>query len=314
MRRGMRWRAAGLAAGAGLLILGCVSSVAPTSSEKAVAVTPLPVFTKVPAPAVEPTQTAQVTAPVVMIEPVTFTIVYDNNAYDMALRTDWGFACVVETGEVTVLFDTGGDGTILLDNMEKLGFDPQAVDVVVLSHIHGDHTGGLRGLLDTGARPVVYVPASFPASFKDDVRSLTDLVEVTDPVEVLPGVHTTGEVGSRIVEQALVVETGAGLVVVTGCAHPGVAEMVRRSTSLTAGRSKSAVGGEVRLVMGGFHLGDAGRTQIEAIIADFRELGVQQVAPCHCTGDLARQMFAEAYGDDCTLPGVGYVFVVGQAE
>jgi len=306
MRRGMRWRAAGLAAGAGLLILGCVSSVAPTSSEKAVAVTPLPVFTKVPAPAVEPTQTAQVTAPVVMIEPVTFTIVYDNNAYDMALRTDWGFACVVETGEVTVLFDTGGDGTILLDNMEKLGFDPQAVDVVVLSHIHGDHTGGLRGLLDTGARPVVYVPASFPASFKDDVRSLTDLVEVTDPVEVLPGVHTTGEVGSRIVEQALVVETGAGLVVVTGCAHPGVAEMVRRS--------KSAVGGEVRLVMGGFHLGGADSTQIEAIIADFRELGVQQVAPCHCTGDLARQMFAEAYGDDCTLPGVGYVFVVGQAE
>jgi 7,8-dihydropterin-6-yl-methyl-4-(beta-D-ribofuranosyl)aminobenzene 5'-phosphate synthase len=310
MQREMRWRAAGLAVGVGLLILGCVSSVAPTSSEKAVAVTPLPVFTKVPAPVVEPTHTAlataPATAPVEVIKPVTFTIVYDNNAHDMALRTDWGFACVVETGEATVLFDTGGSGTILLDNMEKLGFDPQVIDVVVLSHIHGDHTGGLRGLLDTGARPGVYVPASFPASFKDDVLSLTDLVEVTDPVEILSGVHTTGEVGSRIVEQALVVETGAGLVVVTGCAHPGVAEMVRRS--------KAAVGGEVRLVMGGFHLGSAGRTQIEAIIADFRELGVQQVAPCHCTGDLARQMFAEAYGDDCTLAGVGYVFVVGEAE
>lgn len=292
---------------AGLLVLGCgVSSVAPTGSGKAVAVTMAPVSTEVSTLGVEPTYAAQATALVEVIGPVTFTIVYDNNTYVPSLRTDWGFSCVVETGDAVVLFDTGGNGTILLDNMEELGFDPQVIDAVVLSHIHGDHTGGLKGLLDTGARPVVYVPASFPESFKAPVRVQTELVEATDPVEVLPGVHTTGEVGSSIVEQALVVETGAGLVVVTGCAHPGVVEMVRRA--------KAAVGGEVRLVMGGFHLGGAGRDQIEAIIADFRELGVQQVAPCHCTGDLARQMFAEAYVDDCTLAGVGQQFVIAPSQ
>jgi 7,8-dihydropterin-6-yl-methyl-4-(beta-D-ribofuranosyl)aminobenzene 5'-phosphate synthase len=308
MRRRVRWRAVGLAVSVGLLLLGCVSSAAPTSSEKAVTVTPVPMpaHTEVPAPAIEPTWTARAAAPVEVIEPVTFTIVYDNNIYNPALQTDWGFACLVETGEATVLFDTGGKGTILLDNMGELGFDPQAIDVVVLSHIHGDHTGGLRGLLDTGIRPVVYVPASFPASFKDGVRAVTDVVEVTGPVEILPGVHTTGEVGSGIIEQALVVETGADLVVVTGCAHPGVVEMVRQA--------KEAVAGEVRLVMGGFHLGDAARAQIEAIIIDLRKLGVQRVAPSHCTGDRARQMFAEAYGDDCTLSGVGQVFVVGGTE
>jgi len=304
MRRGMRWRAAGLAVSAGLLVLGCVSSAAPTSSERAVAVTMVPVHTEVPVPtpAGEPSQAPSTAVPVEVIEPVTFTIVYDNNSYNPSLRTDWGFSCVVETGEAMVLFDTGGNGTILLDNMEKLGFDPQEIDVVVLSHIHGDHTGGLKGLLDAGARSVVYVPASFPESFKAPVRAQTELVEVTDPVEVLPGVHTTGEVGSSIVEQALVVETGAGLVVVTGCAHPGVVEMVRRA--------KEVVDGDVALVMGGFHLGGANSARLEAIIADFRELGVQQVAPCHCTGDLARQMFAEAYGDDCTLAGVGQQFVI----
>jgi 7,8-dihydropterin-6-yl-methyl-4-(beta-D-ribofuranosyl)aminobenzene 5'-phosphate synthase len=321
MRHKMRWRAVGLAVSVGLLVLGCVSSLAPTGSEKAVTVTrapvdteaptPMPVHTEVPAPAVEPTWTTGAAAPVEVIEPVTFTIVYDNvasgnSAYNPALQTDWGFACLVETGEAKVVFDTGGKGTILLDNMTELGFDPQVIDVVVLSHIHGDHTGGLGGLLDTGARPVVYVPASFPASLKDDVRAVTDLGEVTDSMEILPGVHTTGEVGSGIVEQALVVETGAGLVIVTGCAHPGIVEMVRRA--------KEAVAGEVRLVMGGFHLGDAGRARIEAIIADFRELGVQRVAPSHCTGDRARQMFAEAYGDDCTLSGVGQMFVVGGTE
>jgi 7,8-dihydropterin-6-yl-methyl-4-(beta-D-ribofuranosyl)aminobenzene 5'-phosphate synthase len=236
---------------------------------------------------------------------VKFAIVYDNNiyagawGYDSALRTAWGFSCWVETSEATVLFDAGGDGPTLLGNMARIGLDPRAIDAVVLSHIHGDHTGGLSGLLDTGVRPVVYVPASFPASFKADVRDRTDVVEVTAPVEILPGVHTTGEVGSSIVEQALVVETGNGLVVITGCAHPGVVEMVRRA--------QEAVEGEVALVMGGFHLGSAGQDEIGGIIADFRQLGVRQVAPCHCTGDQARQMFADAFGVDCILAGVGYV-------
>ena len=199
---------------------------------------------------------------------------------------------------------------MLLSNMTQLGFDPQAIDAVVLSHIHSDHTGGLAGLLDAGARtsassvepPVVYVPAAFPASFKADVRARTDLVEVTGPVEILAGVYTTGEVGSGIVEQALVVETEGGMVVVTGCAHPGVVEMVRRA--------KEAVRGEVVLVIGGFHLRSASRDRIEGIIADLRQLGVQKVAPCHCTGDRARQMFADAFGDDCVLAGVGCTITI----
>ena len=234
---------------------------------------------------------------------MTFTIVYDNNAragargHDPTLQTAWGFACWIETGDATLLFDTGGDSPTLLGNMATLGLDPQAIDVVVLSHIHGDHTGGLAGLLDTGIRPTVYVPAAFPASFKDGVRARTDLVEVTGPLEILPGVHTTGELGSSIVEQALVVETEAGLVVVTGCAHPGVVEMVRRA--------QGAVGGEVALVMGGFHLGGASAAEIATIVEDFQQLGVQGVAPCHCSGDVARALFEQAYGEDFISAGVG---------
>lgn len=305
-----------------LLAVGCWAQVEATASATSPPA-PTPAVTPTMKPTVLPTTEPVVTlvpeatseeVPVEAMEMVTFTILYDNNAYDPALRTDWGFACMVETGEATVLFDTGGNGTILMGNMAELGFDPQAIDVVVLSHIHGDHIGGLAALLDTGTRPAVYAPAAFPASFKADVRARTDLVEVTDPIEILPGVYTTGEVGARIVEQALVVDTREGLVVITGCAHPGVVQMVRRSTSLTAGRAKEAVEGEVMLVMGGFHLGDASRSQVESIIADLRQLGVQRVAPCHCTGDLARQMFADAFGVDCTLAGVGQVFVVGRRE
>jgi 7,8-dihydropterin-6-yl-methyl-4-(beta-D-ribofuranosyl)aminobenzene 5'-phosphate synthase len=235
-----------------------------------------------------------------------FTIVYDNNAHDPALRAAWGFACLVETREATMLFDTGGDGPTLLGNMAKLDLDPQAIDIVMLSHAHGDHTGGLSALLDAGARPTVYVPAAFPVSFKGPVRARTDLVEVVGPTEICPGVHSTGQVGSGIVEQALAIETREAVVVVTGCAHPGVVEMVRRAREVT--------GGEVALVMGGFHLGGASRGQIERVIAGFRRLGVQQVAPCHCAGDRTRRMFAAAFGTNFVPAGVGRVFAIGSAR
>jgi 7,8-dihydropterin-6-yl-methyl-4-(beta-D-ribofuranosyl)aminobenzene 5'-phosphate synthase len=231
---------------------------------------------------------------------IKFSTVYDNTSLYPRLVSRWGFSCLVGDD---LLFDTGGDGRTLLANMTEMGIDPAGITTVVLSHAHGDHTGGLGGLLGTGVRPTVYVPRSFPARFKADVRSLTTLVEVHGPVEIRPGIHTTGEVGSRLVEQALVVETGDGLVVVTGCAHPGVVEMVRRA--------KESVGGEVYLVMGGFHLGGTSQRRVKAIIADFRQLGVQRVAPCHCTGDRAIRVFAEEYGGDFIKNGVGMVLEIG---
>jgi 7,8-dihydropterin-6-yl-methyl-4-(beta-D-ribofuranosyl)aminobenzene 5'-phosphate synthase len=153
-------------------------------------------------------------------------------------------------------------------------------------------------LLDAGVGPTVYAPASFPGAFKTDVGARTDLVEVREATTIAPGITTTGEVRSTIVEQALAVETQKGLVVVTGCAHPGVVQMVRRA--------KEAADGEVALVMGGFHLGGTSLGQIERIIADLRGLDVKRVAPCHCTGDKARRAFVDAFGEDAVLAGVGW--------
>jgi 7,8-dihydropterin-6-yl-methyl-4-(beta-D-ribofuranosyl)aminobenzene 5'-phosphate synthase len=233
---------------------------------------------------------------------VRITIIYDNNPYDPRLRTAWGFGGLIETRDTTILFDTGGDGATLLSNMATLGIKPENIEVVVLSHIHGDHTDGLASLLAIDSHPTVYVPRSFPAGFKSRVGAVADLVEVHQAIEITDGVYTTGEMGSGIIEQALVVTTSKGLVVVTGCAHPGVAEMVQRA--------KEMGGNEIYLVLGGFHLGGASEGRIRAIIGDFQRLGVQKVAPCHCTGDKAIALFRETYAENFVQAGVGQVIEI----
>jgi len=285
----------------------------PTATKTALppTVTPVPP-TETPSPTDTPGPTATSKPTTLPLTPsatskevrdLRITIVYDNNAYDPRLRTAWGFAAFVEYGDHVLLFDTGGDSDTLLDNMAKLDLDPQRVEAVVLSHIHGDHTGGLQGLLDTGASPTVYVPAAFPAAFKEGVRARTDLVEVSGPLEILPGVHSTGPLGALIVEQALVIETRKGIVVITGCAHPGIVRMVRQARKVVKDR--------VALAMGGFHLGSSNQSQIERVITDFRQLDVKQVSPTHCTGEKAIAMFAAEYGDDYIQGGAGRVIVIG---
>jgi 7,8-dihydropterin-6-yl-methyl-4-(beta-D-ribofuranosyl)aminobenzene 5'-phosphate synthase len=228
---------------------------------------------------------------------LTIVITYDNNPYDERLKTAWGFSCLVRLPEKSILFDTGGDSSILLNNMGKLRIDPKEIDIVVLSHIHGDHVGGLLGFLRQNSNVTVYLPKSFSQKFKDEMKSYGAKVEeVHEARELFPGVYTTGELGGGIKEQSLVVRTDQGLVVVTGCAHPGVVKIVQKA--------KEIANDKVYLVMGGFHLGGASTPQIESIIADFKELGVEKVAPCHCSGDKARRLFQEHYGEDYIECGV----------
>ena len=107
----------------------------------------------------------------VPLKSATIIVTYDNNPYDDRLKIAWGFSCVVRCGGKSILFDTGGDSPTLLYNMEQLQIDPKEIDMVVLSHIHGDHVGGLSGFLKRNSNVTVYLPKSFPQSFKTEVES-----------------------------------------------------------------------------------------------------------------------------------------------
>ena len=234
---------------------------------------------------------------------LTITIVYDNNVFDPRLKAAWGFSALVEYRGHTLLFDTGGDGGLLIENMSILGIDPTQIESVVLSHAHDDHTAGLGALLDQGARPVVYLLPTFPDTYKNRLANRTEAIEVTPGLSIAEDLYTTGEMGKSTPEQALVVRTDRGLVVITGCAHPGIIEILEQARVL--------FNEPVHLVLGGFHLGGKSKVEVEEILRDFRHLSVERVAPCHCTGDQAIALFAAEYQGDFIQSGVGRVINLG---
>jgi len=234
---------------------------------------------------------------------ITIVVTYDNNPYKEGLGTAWGFSCVITGMEKTILFDTGGDGRMLLENMSKLGIDPNVIEVVVLSHIHGDHTGGLELFLQKNSNVAVCLPKSFPQEFKDMVNSYgANIIEVEKHTGICRDVYSTGQLGTSIKEQGLIVRTEKGVVLVTGCAHPGIVEMTKRS--------KEVVDEDILLVMGGFHLRSATEAEVENIIRDLKTLKVQYAGPCHCTGDNSRTIFAKRYGPRYINIGAGRRIVI----
>ena len=195
------------------------------------------------------------------------TIVYDNEA-PAQYKSDWGFASLVETSQICLLFDTGASSDILLKNMEKLKIDPKQIHAVMLSHDHWDHTGGLNGLLSIKPELTIYKP-----SFSDK------------PKELYPNIITTGTLGGKysIQEQSLICKTKAGLVIVTGCSHPGLENILKIAKEF----------GPIHAVIGGFHGFD-----IFEVLKD-----ISIIMPCHCTSHTReiQRRFPHAY----TPGGVG---------
>lgn len=232
------------------------------------------------------------------LQSIQLTIVFDNNAYDERLELGWGFSCFIQGLEKSILFDTGANGRILLSNMEKLRIRPEEIDLVVLSHAHGDHTGGLEALLNQNSKIEVWLPHFFSSDFKEGIRKKgAKVVEVDKHQKICKGAYTSGVIKGWINEQSLLLGTDKGLIVMTGCAHPRIVKILATA--------KELLKENIFLALGGFHLAAFDKGEIEEIIDRFRDLGVKKVGPCHCSGDEARKLFAKEYKDDFIKIGAG---------
>ncbi|MHC4642823.1 MAG: MBL fold metallo-hydrolase [Planctomycetota bacterium] len=225
------------------------------------------------------------------------TILYDNKAYKQDLDSGWGFSCLVAGLEKTILFDTGPSG-YLLGNMEKLKIEPNSIDTVVLSHIHPDHTGGLESFLEENSEITVYLPNSFPEQFKDNVQARgAKIFEVDEPVKICDNVWSTGQLGKWIYEQSLIIRTVSGLIVLAGCSHSGIVNILKKG--------KELIEDDLLFVMGGFHLEWVSKGRIQKIISSFKKIGVPHVGLCHGSGDRAMSLFKEYFGRNYIHMGAG---------
>jgi 7,8-dihydropterin-6-yl-methyl-4-(beta-D-ribofuranosyl)aminobenzene 5'-phosphate synthase len=231
-------------------------------------------------------QKTKIEIPQKAAEKISIITVYDNYLADPRLRTGWGFSCLIKVGDKNILFDTGADSDTLLSNLEKMEINPKEIDFVFISHLHEDHIGGLSGILEIKPDLKVYKPESF-----------------SGPTSITNGVWTTGALGGEIKEQSLIIKSERGLIIITGCAHPGVVNIIKKAKETFPEEN-------VYLVLGGFHLTGSSDSKLKGIIADFKELGVQKAAPCHCSGDKCRELFKKEYKENYIENGVGKIIEI----
>ena len=270
-----------------------------------------------------------------MIQNIRITTLVENTVSGVGLLAEHGLSFWIEYGDKRILFDTG-QSNIFIKNAKVLGIDLTDTDAIVLSHGHYDHTGGLTAVLDIAAKAKVYLhPAAIEAKFSkktsgaesigmpDSARkgiSDHEAIWTETPTQIFPGVKVTGQVprisnfedvggaffldencqkpDELLDDQTLFIETSKGLVIVFGCGHAGVVNILCYIADLSEKKRFHAV-------LGGMHLLNASLKRIENTIEAFWQYDVQKIGPAHCTGSKAIKKFKEAFSEKCFVCSVG---------
>ncbi len=234
--------------------------------------------------------------------PLDILVLYDNTTTRPDAPGDWGFAVLLTHRGERILFDSGTKPDLLLANMKALGVDPARIGHAAISHEHGDHINGIFKIRPFNPSMKTYFLAAFPdAAYRQAEAAGFQPSRVSAPVMISPGVFSTGPVDGKPTEEALAIETGKGLVVITGCSHPGVVKMVEAAKRQRGARS-------IRFLLGGFHMLKMSEAESTDTANQLRALGVESISPTHCTGDVAVRVFQRVFGDRYVTAGVGKRF------
>jgi len=263
------------------------------------------------------------------------TVLYDAFGDAVGLKKDWGFAALVEVSGKRILFDTGNDAGTFAANVRALKIDLKTLDFVVISHRHSDHTSGLGFLLRANPTVKIYVPAEafgsfgsiLPAGFYPSVTSLprkmryfdgadpapfasgspwpgANFMPIDATTEVAPGLFVVPTISRNpgtleMRELTLAWKSPHGLVLVVGCAHAGIEEILKASSSIDS---------HATLVMGGLHLVKASNEEIDRLAHALHDSWkLDRIAPGHCTGEPAFARLAEVFGEAYQYAGVGSI-------
>jgi len=235
------------------------------------------------------------------------TTLVDNDVWMRGLASSWGLSLYVEidSGEERhrILMDTSGSYDVLFNNVRKLEVKLSDVEAVFVSHWHLDHCGCLSHVLPLLRQQTpVYVPSRNPSGLKTIRETKGTPIVCSDPVHLMEGAMSTGEMRGGVSEHSLVINMrDKGLVILSGCAHPGIVNIVKRAQQVS-GVSR------VYPVIGGFHISSK---REGTYVAEFlQELGVKLVSPCHCTGVNAKAAIADSMKDNFVKNGSGKVWSI----
>jgi 7,8-dihydropterin-6-yl-methyl-4-(beta-D-ribofuranosyl)aminobenzene 5'-phosphate synthase len=275
-----------------------------------------------------------------LTSPARITVLYDAFGKPSAMKKDWGYAALIEYQGKRILFDTGNDAGVLEQNAKASGVDLSRLDFVVMSHRHGDHMGGMSYLLRVNPKVAIYAPkegfgiygADLPSSFYRKDEALppeqryfdgappevmrfgsawpsAHFTLIAQDTEIAPGIHLIALVSDKpgtleLRELSLAIETPAGMVLVVGCAHPGIDRIVAAA---------ARIDNRILLVAGGLHLVVAQDPEIERIVRALHDTyQVGFIAPGHCTGEATFKALLRAFGERNIYAGLGTRIAFGE--
>ena len=242
---------------------------------------------------------------------VRVTTLVDNDVWRKGLRSSWGLSLYVETvteeKRNTILMDTSGSFEALFENASRLGVNLSTVEAIFISHWHEDHCGSLSHVLPLSRQPIpVYVPSVSPSRIRT-IREVQGIPLVCSrPTEFMEAMMSTGEMWDGVSEHSLLINLREkGLVVLTGCSHPGIMNIIKRA-------QKVSVIDRIYAVIGGFHISS---TDEGMKVAEFlRRSGVKMVSPCHCTHNRAKIGIIKIMKEGYIRNGSGKSISIGCSE
>ena len=279
----------------------------------------------------------------IMINKLKITTLVDNIAFPGSrFWAEHGLSFLIEADGEKILFDTGQSAEVIAHNLEGLKEDLDDLNYVVLSHGHYDHTGGLKEIAERTDNASVFAhPSAFDDKYvkreenykhigvpfkKDELEKKLRFCLNEHDTEIIEGIRTTGQIprittfehvpdryyikknnryiNDNIVDdQALIIKTRKGILVLLGCAHSGVVNTLYQVKEITGK-------GKLWGLVGGTHLWGAKEDQLYETAKAFKEFNIQTIGLSHCSGINAFFYFSSVSGEKVYLDSTGSVIEI----
>lgn len=246
------------------------------------------------------------------------TVLVDNNTLiDNYVQGEPALSFLIKDANCKILFDTGYSD-LFLKNAKSLNENISDINYLVLSHGHDDHTGGLKYLKNQNFSSVISFiahPDIFYPKKEDGINigiecSQTELENqfkihlASKPIQLTENLIFLGEIprindfeakkpiGYKLIngkkepdflfdDSALIYKKNNNIVVITGCSHSGIINIIKYAQEITQCKN-------IKAIIGGFHLANNEKELINKTINCLDEENISTIYPCHCTGLMAK--------------------------